>query len=232
MKNIRILKHLSILVIILVVPGFLYYLLQAKGKNRYKPLPFYGEKKLSGTFHKKRGKKIADTLYYQAKPVSLVKIADDRPDSLFHPRKITIVQFFYTRDTLLVPKMFAAMDRLAGQYRKNGLVGFASVSLDEQFDSLPVLRKYMAAYPNYGSGWSVYRGAGDSTIALAQQGLMVNAAKLPSGRYIFSDKVVLLDPERHIRGYYEIGRAKEEARLNDELKVQIAEELRKEVVDN
>ena len=35
-----------ILVTILAVPGFLYYLLQEKGKNRYKPLAIYGPSKI------------------------------------------------------------------------------------------------------------------------------------------------------------------------------------------
>ena len=34
-------KKIIILVLVLIVPGFLYYLLTAEGKNRYKPLPGY-----------------------------------------------------------------------------------------------------------------------------------------------------------------------------------------------
>ena len=53
-----------ILVTILAVPGFLYYLLQAKGKNRYKPLPVYGPKEVAATFTTKRRKKIPDTIFH------------------------------------------------------------------------------------------------------------------------------------------------------------------------
>jgi len=58
-------KKILILVTILAVPGFLYYLLQEKGKNRYKPLAIYGPKKVATTFHSVRGEKIPDTQYCQ-----------------------------------------------------------------------------------------------------------------------------------------------------------------------
>ena len=65
MFDLKALKRIVILVLILIVPGFLYYLLQAKGKNRYKPLPIYGSKQVAKTFHKIRGKIVYDTIYHQ-----------------------------------------------------------------------------------------------------------------------------------------------------------------------
>ena len=64
MQLIPVLKKLVILVFILIIPGFLYYLLIKKGKNRYHPLPIYGAKVLAKTFHKVHGKLIPDTVYH------------------------------------------------------------------------------------------------------------------------------------------------------------------------
>ena len=54
-KNKFPIFKILILVTILAVPGFLYYMLQAKGKNRYKPLPIFGPKIVASTFHTKKG---------------------------------------------------------------------------------------------------------------------------------------------------------------------------------
>lgn len=228
MKIPKLLKHISILVIILVVPGFLYYLLQAKGKNRYRPLHVFGVKKLTGTFHKNRGKNIPDTLYYTVKPVTLINLKGQEVKVIKPVGKITVVHFFYSRDTILVPKMMAAMSRLTEAYKKNNLIQFVSISVDAERDTPDALKKFMASDLNDHLKWKVYTGKQDSLFELAQKRLFVNAAKLPSdGKFIFSDKVTLLDPENRIRGYYQLAQPKEELRLNDELKVQVAEELRK-----
>ncbi len=97
MKKAGIVKKISILVLVLVVPGFLYYLLVSKGKNRYKPLPVFGPKQVAKTTHKVKGKDIPDTIYHtlpdfkltdqNGKPVSLKTFAD----------KIFVVDFFYTQ---------------------------------------------------------------------------------------------------------------------------------------
>jgi protein SCO1 len=71
MKNGRALKKILILVIVLAVPGFLYYLLTAEGKNRYKPLPIFGPKRLAGTYHHVKGRNIPDTLYHTLPDFSL-----------------------------------------------------------------------------------------------------------------------------------------------------------------
>ena len=40
------LKKILILLILLAVPGAVYYLLKEKGVNRYRPLAIYGEKQV------------------------------------------------------------------------------------------------------------------------------------------------------------------------------------------
>ena len=79
-----------ILVTILVVPGFLYYLLQDKGKNRYHPLSYFGPKQLAATYHTRRGEKIQDTIYHT---ISNFKLTNQAGDSVsFYPdsNKITV----------------------------------------------------------------------------------------------------------------------------------------------
>ena len=55
MDKAGLIKKISILVLILAVPGFLYYLLTVKGKNRYHSLPKFGPKTITKTTHKSTG---------------------------------------------------------------------------------------------------------------------------------------------------------------------------------
>ncbi|MFD2148108.1 hypothetical protein [Mucilaginibacter antarcticus] len=79
---------------ILALPGFLYYLLNTKGKNRYKPLPYFGPKEMSGTSHKFHGEVIPDTTYHQLPAFKLVDQNGDTVSSESLANKIFIVNFF------------------------------------------------------------------------------------------------------------------------------------------
>ncbi|HMR20434.1 MAG TPA: photosynthetic protein synthase I, partial [Sphingobacterium sp.] len=61
----RNISTLIILVIVLLVPGFLYVLLNRVGTNSYIKLPVYGEKVLSGKMNRNMGREIPDTIFHQ-----------------------------------------------------------------------------------------------------------------------------------------------------------------------
>src|ERR1700761_9452515 len=95
MAALKGIKKLAILVLILAVPGFLYYLLTAKGKNRYKPLPVYGDKVVAKTGHTFHGKFIPDTIYHVLPDFKLTD-QDGKEISLKDfDGKIFIANFFY-----------------------------------------------------------------------------------------------------------------------------------------
>jgi protein SCO1/2 len=54
----------------------------------------------------------------------------------------------------------------------------------------------------------------------------VNAVDVGGGDFIYSDKLILIDKKKRIRGYYSGASLADVTRLNDEIKVLIAEELR------
>src|ERR1700712_4958136 len=96
MNKLGLLKKIIILALILALPGFLYYLLTAQGKNRYKPLPIFGPKQLAKTFHKVHGKAIPDTIYHTLNDFDL-KDQNGRVVSFkTFVKKIVVINFFYT----------------------------------------------------------------------------------------------------------------------------------------
>jgi protein SCO1/2 len=220
-------KKIVILVLILAVPGFLYYLLTAKGKNRYKPLPVYGQKIVARTGHKFHGKYIPDTIYHQLPAFKLTGL-DGKPvtDSTFKG-KIFVAGFFYTHCPAVCSTINRNMSYLVDTYRKNKMVYFTSITVDPQRDSIPVLKKYAESFKPESNRWLFLTGDTTSIYNLARKGFLVNAVKESDDDFIYSDNLVLIDAEKRIRGYYKGANTNDINRLTDEIKVLIAEELRK-----
>lgn len=215
-----------ILVLILAVPGFLYYLLTAEGKNRYKPLPVYGPKYLAKTSRTFHGKKIPDTVFHQVNDFNLMD-QDGKPVSFKTlGSQVLVINFFYTHCTDCT-EMMSNMDSLATYYGKNKRITFVSITVDPQRDNAAALKAYADKVRPSGSKWLFLTGDAAVIDTLANKGLLVDALQNGKDNFVYSDKLILLDPERRIRGYYSGTSVDDVTRLTDELKVQISEELRK-----
>src|SRR5690606_5026438 len=104
-------KKILVLLILFVVPGSLYYLLKAKGENRYHPLAIYGPKQPASTFHSRMGKQIRDTIYHQIRDFELIN-QDSVPVKFpADSNQITVVNFFFSRCPSFCPDMNRQMAR-------------------------------------------------------------------------------------------------------------------------
>lgn len=221
------LTKILILVTILAVPGFLYYLLQAKGKNRYKPLPILGPKEVADTYHTKRGEKIPDTIYHQINFPALCNSLGDTVELSKDTSKLLIVNFFYSRNKEVVPAINKNLQNLQQEFKDNKRIEFVSITIDPLFDQTDKLHKFADEIGAIKDKW-VFLNADTSIVyPLARNQFFVNAVQLGANDFIFSDKLILLDAEKRIRGYYTGTSTEEIKRLSDEVKVLITEELRK-----
>jgi protein SCO1/2 len=107
------------------------------------------------------------------------------------------------------------------------MVCFASITVDPERDSVAVLKNYSKQYNPPGIKWLFLTGDTATIYPLARKGFLVNAVKLNNDDFIYSDKLILIDKEKRIRGYYSGTSTNDITKLNDEIKVLIAEELRK-----
>jgi len=219
-----------ILVTILAVPGFLYYLLQEKGKNRYKPLAIYGPKKVAPTFHTVRGKQIPDTIYHT---VSNFKLVNQKTDTLTwesYKGKIVLLNLFYTNGNAYgVDFANKAMHTFASVYEKNTMIHFVGLSIDPQRDTPIVLSEYAKNISANAGKWDLLTGDSTQINNLIKNGLLLDALKVienGKAKFTFSNMFVLLDSQHRIRGYYEATNQEALSKLDDEIKVLIAEELR------
>jgi protein SCO1/2 len=223
-------KKILILVTILAVPGFLYYLLKEKGKNMYKPLPYFGPKVLAGTFHTFHGNKIPDTNYYQVANFHLVNQNNDSVSFDTYKGKILIVNLFYTQgNNFGVNFANKAIKAFEATYENNRAVSFVGVSIDPKNDRPPVLKEYSEKLGAKSGKWDFLTGDSSEVYNLVNKRLFVDAVKKDENgksRFIYSNLFVLLDSKHRIRGYYEATSQEALAKLDDEIKVLILEELR------
>jgi protein SCO1/2 len=227
MQKAGILKKITILALVLIVPGFLYYLLTVEGKNRYTPLPIFGPRQVAKTTHVIKGKNVPDTIYH-ALPDFKLTDQDGKPVSLKNfDKKIFIASFFYTGCPTVCFTTNHYLSLLDSNYTKNKMVYFASITVDPGHDSAGVLKAYKSKFKDATPKWLFLTGDTSTTYNLARNGFLVNALQAGKDNFIYSDKVILIDQDKRIRGYYTGASTEEMSRLNDEIKVLISEELRK-----
>jgi protein SCO1/2 len=216
-----------ILAIVLALPGFLYYVLVTYGKNRYTLLPVLGPKQVAKTTHRKGSKKVPDTLYHTLPDFKLTD-ENGKPVSLkTFDGKIFVAGFFYTHCPSVCTAMNNNINQIAGYYAKNKMVYFVSITVDPHRDSASVLQNYAAGFKPRSPKWLFLTGDTSTIYNLAHKGFMVDATQSGSDDFIYSDKLILIDQDKRIRGYYNGASATEASTLEDDIKVLILEELNK-----
>jgi len=219
-------KKVIILVSILAIPGFLFfYLLPHFAKNRYKSLPIFGEKVVASTFHSVKGKKIPDTIYHKIPDFKLVNQQNDTISWKSLTNKIVVLNLFYT--TAGSQETSKYIKQLSDGYEQKPLVKFLSLSVDPADQNR--IKDFAAKFKAKEGKWDFLAGDTIQTYPLIKKGLLLDAIAddtKSKTSFIFSNKIVLIDNFHRIRGIYEADDAGANAKLEDEIKVLIAEYLR------
>jgi protein SCO1/2 len=103
-----------------------------------------------------------------------------------------------------------------------------TITVDPQRDSVAALKKYTESLKPALKKWLFLTGDTSTIYNLARTGFLVNALQTGNTDFIYSDKVMLVDEDKRIRGYYIGASTNDIDRLNDEIKVLISEELLKD----
>ncbi|MDT4842812.1 SCO1/SenC [compost metagenome] len=229
MKNFSI-KKILILVTILAVPGFLYYLLQEKGKNRYRPLAIYGPKVVAKTFHSVRGEQIPDTIYHEVPDFGLINQNDESISWENYKGKIILLNLFHTNGgSNTIDFSSKAMEEFNQLYHKNTMLHLISLSVNPEHDSVSVLLNYAAQLNATPGKWDLLTGNRGEMYDLIKKGLFLDAVEIKQDnetKFEYSKLFVLLDSQHRIRGYYDSTHKEALSKLDDEIKVLIAEEVR------
>jgi len=219
-------KKVIILVSILAIPGFLFfYLLPHFAKNRYKSLPVFGKKVVASTFHSVKGKKIPDTIYHQVPDFKFINQQNDTVTWKTLENKIVVLNLFYTGANGQQTSKY--IKQLSDGYEQKPLVKFLSLSVDPADKNK--IKDFAAGFKAKEGKWDFLAGDTVQTYPLIKQGLLLDVIEDDTKEkptFIFSNKIVLIDNLHRIRGLYDADNAEANAKLEDEIKVLIAEYLR------
>jgi protein SCO1/2 len=215
------LKRGLILITILLLPSLAYMLLKT-GKNKFKHLEIFGPRDLA-----ENGK---DTIFHQVPSFSFINQDGKKITEASFSGKIYIANFFFTTCKTICPKMQSQMNRILLKYKTNPDILLISHTVDPDHDSVKVLKDYATANHIDANRWSLVTGPKKEIYDLARHGYFITAIDGDGGAddFIHDDKFVLIDKEKHIRGYYDGTSPKEVNRLLDEIKVLLGEYKEKE----
>lgn len=161
----------------------------------------------------KRGKRQTDTVWHTIKDFTLTNQEGKTITWADLKGKIVIADLFFTRCPTICPGMTRNMKRMAESIhngkrvgdRSNHLVHFVSFSIDPERDSVPRLKDWADRFQINPEQWWLLTGKKQDIYDLALNELKVG---LQDGEgvdtsFIHSDKFILIDSSRHVRGFYD-----------------------------
>jgi protein SCO1/2 len=205
----------GILVATLVVPALLYMFLRFATQNHY-VLPRYlphidstaGGPKI-GPVKLADGSEVTDTLYHRIPPFQLVDQNGDTVNQSVVKGKLYVADFFFTRCGTICPKISSQLTRVQDIFRDNATVKFLSFSVDPEHDSPAKLKEYAQRYDAIPDKWYFLTGKKADIYNLAMTGFYLPAVDVgvkagkPDETFIHSEKLVLVDKEGIVRGFYD-----------------------------
>lgn len=218
-------KIILLMLLLVVIPGTFFIV--RSGTHHFNTLPYYGPREANAP---------GDTTYFTVPPFAFIDQNGRTVSDKSLEGRILVVDFFFTRCTTICPRMTANMQRLQLELTdpaKRGSfkdVVFLSHTVDPEHDTPEVLRKYARQHEADTTLWRFVTGPKEDLYRQGAEGYFLAAAEdvlAPDG-FLHSEKFVLIDGERHIRGFYDGTDPAQVTQLSGDLKLLVAEAKRKE----
>jgi protein SCO1 len=160
------------------------------------------------------GKTVKDTIYHTVSDLALVNQLGDKVTlngSL--AGRIMVVNFFFVNCPSVCPKLSGNIGMLQKAFRKNNkiefgidnAVQFVSLSVDPVHDTFQALRVYADRYGVNHDHWWFLTGDKQQIYNYARNELKLSVGPGDGGAedFIHTEKLVLIDAKRVVRGYYD-----------------------------
>jgi protein SCO1/2 len=122
----------------------------------------------------------------------------------FVKQKIWVVHYFFVSCPTICPVMIANMKLVQRAYKSAGDVRMISLTVDPKHDDVNALKKYTLAKHINTRQWQIGTGEKKALYSFARKDLnmIANDGNGGDNDFIHSDRLVLIDKDRYIRGYY------------------------------
>lgn len=228
-------KKTGILLMTLIVPVFIYLGLKLFGENHYS-LPRFipaidstsGEIKMAKRLNRRWNESELDTVF---QTIPSFQLTDEHGNVFTSKRlqgKIYVANFFFTRCGTICPKINTQVSRATDAFVRDTDIHFISISVDPKYDEPGKLSTYAKRFDADSTRWTFLTGEKKTIYPLILKGFHVPLAdaseydaaiKNPDETFIHSERLVLVDKEGVIRGFYDGTNKKEVDRLIVEIKV-------------
>lgn len=147
-----------------------------------------------------------DTTFHVVKDFTFTNQMGQKVSLKDLPGKILLVNFFFTSCPSICPRMMANLEKVQQAYIKNDtLLQLISLTVDPERDSSEQLRMYGVKHGINPDNWWLVTGDKKDIYDWARNEAFVSVTQGDGGPddFIHTEKLVLLDKDRHIRGYYD-----------------------------
>lgn len=180
-----------------------YLIVDHYGKNVVHVPRFYAPEKVDTIV--KDGKVSYDTTYHTLKDFTLTNQLGQQVRLSDMGNRILVVNFFFTSCPTICPTLTGNMKQVQAAFNKHDtLVQLLSLSVDPERDTVAAIKKYADKYGIDPKNWWLLTGDKKEIYDLARYEFFVNAVQGDGGPddFIHTEKFVVIDKDRHIRGYY------------------------------
>ncbi len=212
----KTINKVIVLSLLMLLPISIIFFITSYGKNRYK-LPVYFAEDSIAT----EGGQYKVTEAYTVPDFNLI----DQDKKIITQQQlrgsIYVADFFFTRCGSICPKMSTQLTRVQEEFLNDPEVKIVSFTVDPKHDTAEVLKAYAQDYGAVAGKWRFATGPKDSIYALAQKGYFITAMEDTAHPvdFIHSDKLILIDKNGWVRGYYNGTDLKEVEKLITEIRV-------------
>ncbi|MDB5252613.1 MAG: hypothetical protein JWP27_1782 [Flaviaesturariibacter sp.] len=145
-------------------------------------------------------------VFYDGVPIASFRLKDQSGNIVTEKSwngKIVVAHYFFTHCPAVCPRMIYQLKRVQAYAAAPNLL-LASFTVDPERDSTGRLRSY-ASQSAIGGSWQLLTGDKPQLYRLARKSFRIDATDGDGGPgdFIHSDKLVLIDTNGRIRGYYD-----------------------------
>jgi protein SCO1/2 len=197
--------------IALIIPVISYLIVDAYSEDAVgMPKRYYVDTVVSKVV---KGKEVSDTVWHRVANISLQNQLGDSISLDMIKGKVIVADFFFTRCPSICPTLTRNMKKLQDALKlkddmkriDTSFVHFLSFSVDPERDSAQALKKYADRFGVNHDIWWLLTG-NKKTIydfALQEVKLGLEDGEGVDSNFIHTQKMVLIDKDRVVRGYYD-----------------------------
>jgi len=147
---------------------------------------------------------IGDTIYHTIPHFAFINQDNKTTTSESLKDKIYVADFFFTTCPSICPLMTKQLTRVQLAFANDSAVKIISFTVDPETDTSTVLKNYASKYSANLEQWTFCTGDKQKIYRLGQKGFLLVAPEYRNDTidFLHSDKLVLVDQQSRIRGFY------------------------------